>query len=30
MVLTHMSDDMLQRLAEVDLDVAHDGRIIEL
>jgi len=28
-VLTHMSEDMLGRLAEVDLEVAEDGKIIE-
>jgi ribonuclease BN (tRNA processing enzyme) len=30
MVLTHMSDDMLGRLAEVEIDVASDGLIVEL
>ena len=30
MVLTHMSADMLGRLTEVDIEVAHDGWIIAL
>ncbi|MBI4634786.1 MAG: MBL fold metallo-hydrolase [Candidatus Rokubacteria bacterium] len=29
-VLTHMSGDMLRRVAEVDLDYAEDGRVIAL
>jgi ribonuclease BN (tRNA processing enzyme) len=30
MILTHMSADMLGRLDDVEIDTAHDGRIIEL
>jgi len=30
LVLTHMSDDMLARLGEVDIEVAEDGRVITL
>ena len=30
LVLTHMSDDMLARLDEVDIEVAEDGRVITL
>jgi ribonuclease BN (tRNA processing enzyme) len=30
LVLTHMSNDMLARLDEVDLDTAEDGRVIQL
>jgi ribonuclease BN (tRNA processing enzyme) len=28
-ILTHLSEDMLGRLTEVDLDVAEDGKIVE-
>ncbi len=30
MVLTHMSDAMLDRLAEVEVEAAHDGMVIDL
>ena len=30
LVLTHMSEDMLRRLGDVEIDYAEDGRIIEL
>lgn len=30
MILTHLSASMLGRLEEIDIEVAHDGRIIEL
>jgi ribonuclease BN (tRNA processing enzyme) len=30
LILTHMADDMLGRLSELNLAAAHDGMIIEL
>jgi ribonuclease BN (tRNA processing enzyme) len=30
LIVTHMSDDVLTRLAEVDLEAAHDGMMVDL
>jgi hypothetical protein len=28
-ILTHLSEDMLGRLSEVDLEVAEDGKVVD-